>query len=158
MNITPPSLVETEDIHTADINTMSTSYSPDMTPSKSARKPKWERRLPKNLTIAALSPSETSLYLKVQIETPDHCIRPVRALLDSGATGLFIDKEYVISNCILTCKLKEAIPVFNVDGTANEGGAIREVAELKMTYQDHEESALFAVTNLGKQNLLLGFP
>ena len=37
-----------------------------------------------------------------------------------------------------------------------ENGFITEVAELQLTYQNHMETELFAVTNLGKENLLLG--
>jgi hypothetical protein len=44
--------------------------------------------------------------------------------------------------------------VFNVDGTANTEGSISEVAEL-LRYNGHSERALFCVTGLGRQNLIL---
>ncbi len=47
------------------------------------------------------------------------------------------------------------IPVYNVDGSANQNGAISEVAELLLRYNGHSERALFCVTGLGKQNLIL---
>jgi hypothetical protein len=53
-------------------------------------------------------------------------------------------------------KLKLPIPVFNVDGTANTEGSISEVAELLLHYNGHSERALFCVTRLRKQNLILG--
>jgi predicted aspartyl protease len=77
-------------------------------------------------------------------------------LVDSGATGLFIDREYVKSNQIPTTKLPQPIPVFNVDGTANTEGSISEVAELLLRYNGHSKRALFCVTGLGRQNLILG--
>jgi predicted aspartyl protease len=80
----------------------------------------------------------------------------VRALVDSGATGLFIDREYVKSNQIPTTKLSQAVPVYNVDGSANQDGVISEVAELLLRYDGHSERALFSVTGLGKQNMILG--
>jgi predicted aspartyl protease len=80
----------------------------------------------------------------------------VRALVDSGATGLFIDREYIKSNQIPTTKLSQPILVFNVDGTANTEGSILEVAELLLCYNGHSERALFCVTGLGRQNLILG--
>jgi hypothetical protein len=76
--------------------------------------------------------------------------------VDSGTTGLFIDREYVKSNQIPTTKLPQPIPVFNVDGTANAEGSISEVAELLLRYNGHSERALFCVTSLGRQNLILG--
>ena len=141
------------------------SSTPQVTPSENKtepskrekRLPKWERRLPKKLTIAATSPGPTSLYLRVEIEsTETQRKQGVRALVDCGATGLFIDREYVSSNRIPTKKLSRPIPVFNVDGTANENGSISEVVDLVLRYENHSERALFSVTGLGKQNLILG--
>ena len=80
----------------------------------------------------------------------------VHALVDSGATGLFIDWDYVKSNQIPTKKLSQPIPVYNVDGTKNADGAISEVADLLLRYNGHSERALFSVTSLGRQNLFLG--
>ena len=80
----------------------------------------------------------------------------IHALVDSRATGLFIDWEYVKSNQIPTRKLSNPVPVRNVDGTANMAGASSEVAELILQYNGHSKRALFCVTGLGSQNLILG--
>ena len=56
----------------------------------------------------------------------ENCIANA-ALLDSGATGLFIDPDFIQSKHLAICPLLQAIPVYNVDGSPNEGGAIREV-------------------------------
>jgi hypothetical protein len=79
----------------------------------------------------------------------------IRALVDSGATSLFIDREYVKSNQIPTRKLSQVVPVYNVDRSPNQDGAISEVADLLLRYNGHSERALFCVTGLGKQNLIL---
>ena len=87
------------------------------------RKPKWERRLPKLLSISALDARETSLLLPVEIGTTDTSeLYSVKALLDSGATGSFIDRDFVRSKGINTQTLSRNIPVFNVDGSPNEAG------------------------------------
>jgi predicted aspartyl protease len=125
--------------------------------TENPRKSKLEKRLPKKLSVGAAEIGPNSLYLRVEIESTDNQRKyGVRALVDSGATGLFIDREYVKSNQIPTTKLKVPIPVFNVDGTANTEGSISEVAELLLRYNGHSERALFCVTGLGKQNLILG--
>ena len=56
--------------------------------------------------------------------------RNTSALVDCGATGLFIDTEYVRLNNISTRRLTSPIPVYNVDRTANEAGAITEIADV----------------------------
>jgi hypothetical protein len=43
-------------------------------------------------------------------------------------------------------KLSQAVPVYNVDSSANQDGAISEVAELLLRYNGHLERALFCVT------------
>ena len=43
----------------------------------------------------------------------------VKALLDSGATGLFIDRKFVEEHGLKTHKLDIPIRVFNADGTQN---------------------------------------
>jgi hypothetical protein len=78
-------------------------------------------------------------------------------LVDSGATGLFMDTDYVRLNAISTHQLLLPILVFNVDGSANEAGEISEVAEVILWYDGHAECAQFMVTQLGQQNMILGF-
>jgi transposase InsO family protein len=119
---------------------------------------RWERRLPPDLTINAAGTAH-QLKLEVEIKTiDDERTFRLAGLLDSGASGLFIDRAYVERNRIPTRRLQRPIPVLNVDGTPNEGGAITEVVSLVLKYQEHSERALFAVTSLGGQDLILGLP
>ncbi|KIJ11492.1 hypothetical protein PAXINDRAFT_41819, partial [Paxillus involutus ATCC 200175] len=48
------------------------------------------------------------------------------------------------------------IPVYNADGTLNQGGLITHYATLRMTIGHHSERITFGVTNLGKSELFLG--
>src|SRR5467141_4950264 len=48
----------------------------------------------------------------------------INALIDSGATGRFIDIDYVRSKNLRTQSLPRASPVYNVDGTLNDAGYI----------------------------------
>jgi len=48
----------------------------------------------------------------------------VKALLDSGVTGLFINKKCVQRGSFKLIKLEKLILVRNVDGTGNSGRAI----------------------------------
>src|SRR3981189_1705588 len=132
---------------------------PSPSPKKVARihLANWERRLPKKFIIA-MTPSENSLNINVEIETTDTVMKcNINALVDCGATSLFVDTEYVRSNNISTHRLTTPIPVYNVDGTANEAGAITEIADVILRYKGHAERTQLAVTSLGKQTMILGF-
>jgi hypothetical protein len=121
------------------------------------RRPGWERKLPKRYTVAA-TPGSNSLHLPVEIESVDNAVKlSLKGLVDCGATSEFIDKEYAISTRIPLRKLSQPIPVFNVDGSPNEAGAISEVADVVLRYKGHSERVQFAVTRLGKQKLILGY-
>ena len=54
-------------------------------------------------------------------------------------------------------KLQCAILVFNVDGTHNEAGSIMGIVDTILWYDGHTECMSFAVTSLGKQDIILGF-
>jgi len=122
------------------------------------RKPKWEKRLPKLLSISALDMRGTSLLLPVEIGTTDTSeLHSVKALLDCGATGSLIDRDFVCSKGMNTWTLSHNIPVFNVDSSPNEAGQISEVVDVVLYYKTHSERMLLAVSGLGKQNLILGY-
>jgi hypothetical protein len=75
--------------------------------------------------MVASSPSPKSLHLKVELQTTDtREVLATNALLDCGATGLFIDMEYVKQKWLTVQNLARPIPVYNVDGALNEAGAI----------------------------------
>src|SRR5882724_533616 len=73
----------------------------------------------------------------------------VKALVNSGATGMFIDIEFIRLKKILTHQLPRAIPVYNVNGTPNEAGHITKVIDLMVQYKDHSEWATFHITSIG---------
>jgi hypothetical protein len=99
-----------------------------------------------------------SLAVDVEIESTDTAVkRCTQALIDCGATGCFIDIEWAKLNNIPTRPLTNLIPVYNVDGTANDAGAITDIANVILRYEQHSECTQLAVTRLGKQSLILGY-
>ncbi|GLB39299.1 putative retrotransposable element tf2 155 kda protein type 1-like [Lyophyllum shimeji] len=119
--------------------------------------PRWEKCLPRSFTLAA-TPSRNSLILGVEVVTTDtQEILGLKALLDSGASGLFLHIRFVREHGITTRTLSRPIPVKNVDGTANAAGAITEVVDLVLQYNGHSERVVFAVTDLGEQDMILGY-
>jgi hypothetical protein len=99
-----------------------------------------------------------SLAVDVEIESTDTVVkRHTQALIDCGATGCFIDIEWAKLNNVPTHPLTNPIPVYNVDGSANEAGAITDIANVILRYEQHSERTQPAVTRLGKQSLILGY-
>jgi len=145
-----------------DSNTINSELvdAPPLTPLIPAPlcKPKWERRLPKLLSISTLDVRETSLLLPVEIGTMDTSeLHSIKALLDSRATGSFINRDFVHLKGINTWTLSRNIPVFNVDGSPNKVGQISEVVDVLLCYKTHSARMLLAISKLGKQSLILGY-
>ena len=121
-------------------------------------KPKWERRLPKLFSISALNAQETSLLLPVEIRTMDtNKLYSVKALLDSRATGSFINRDFIHSKGMNTQIFLCNILVFNVDGSPNKAEQISEVIDILLYYKTYSERMLLAISRLGKQSLILGY-
>ena len=84
-------------------------------------------------------------------------LHSVKALLDSGATGSFIDRDFVCSKGINTRTLLCNILVFNVDGSPNKAGQTSKVVDVLLHYKTHSKRMVLAVSRLGKQSLILGY-
>jgi len=99
------------------------------------------------------------VWLNIRIEKIDtHEGVTVKALLDSGATGMFMDKRTVARHGFTLQKLERPIMVRNVDGTNNSGGAITHQVEANMYYKGHVERMRMDICNLGKTEVILGMP
>ena len=80
----------------------------------------------------------------------------IKALLDSGMTGMFMDKKMVAKHGFKLQKLKRPIAVRNIDGTNNSGRAIIHQVEVNMYYKNHVERIRIDVCDLGKTDVILG--
>ena len=82
----------------------------------------------------------------------------VKALLDSGAMEMFIDRQMAARHGFKLQKLERLITVRNVDGTNNSGGAITHQVECNVFYKGHVERMRMDVCDLGKTEVILGMP
>jgi hypothetical protein len=99
-----------------------------------------------------------SLAVEVEIESTDTAVRRcTQALIDCGATGCFIDIEWVKLNNVPMCPLTKPISVYNIDGTTNDAGMITDIADVILRYENHSERTQLAAMRLGKQSLILGY-
>ncbi|KAJ8581507.1 hypothetical protein M405DRAFT_684592, partial [Rhizopogon salebrosus TDB-379] len=67
----------------------------------------------------------------------------VKALVDSGASSLFISERFVKEKQVQTRQLRRALPVRNIDGTYNKARSIKSYTELGLKIGDHEEEVAF---------------
>ena len=99
------------------------------------------------------------IWLKVGLEKlENHEGMAVKALLDSRATGLFMNTTFAKEKGFKMEKLKKPLLVRNVDGTINVGGAIMHQVKCNMFFKGHMERARIDVCNLGKMELILDMP
>ena len=63
----------------------------------------------------------------------------VKALLDSGVTGMFMDRKIAAKYGIRLQKLERPVVVRNVDGMNNSIGAIMHQVEVNVYYKNHVE-------------------
>jgi len=99
------------------------------------------------------------VWLNIGIEKIDtHEGVAVKALLDSGAMGVFIDKRIAAKHGFMLEKLERPIMVRNVDGTNNSRGAITHQVEANVYYKGHVERMRMDVCDLGKTEVILGMP
>jgi len=97
------------------------------------------------------------VWLNIGIEKLDtHESITVKALLDSGATGMFMDKKMAVKHGFRLQKLERPVAVRNIDGTNNSERAIIHQVEVNVYYKSHVERMRMDVCDLGKTDVILG--
>ena len=96
------------------------------------------------------------VWLEVSIEKLDnHEGVTVKVLLDSGATGIFVDKKFMEEHSFKLEKLDRPVEVKNIDGTSNSGGNIIHELECNVFYRGHHERLRMDVCNLGRTKMIM---
>jgi len=82
----------------------------------------------------------------------------IKALLDSGTTGMFMDRQMTARHGFKLQKLDRPIAIRNVNSTNNSGGAITHQVECNVFYKGHVERMRIDICDLGKTEVILGMP
>jgi len=97
------------------------------------------------------------VWMKVGLEKLDtHEGVTMKALLDSGATEIFMDKDFVEEQEFNLEKLDKPVEVKNVDGTDNNWGKIEYEIQCNMYFEGHVERIRVDVCRLGRTKVILG--
>ena len=76
----------------------------------------------------------------------------------NGATGLFMNTQFVKEKGFKLKRLKNPLLVRNVDGIINIGGAIIHQVKYNMFFKGHIERVRIYIYNLGKTEVILEMP
>ena len=79
-------------------------------------------------------------------------------LVDSGATDNFIDPRLIQRLRLGTHNLERARKIWNIDGTNNKAGLITNYVDLSVQTGKKRAKMRFLITDLGNEDLILGYP
>src|SRR5271168_878791 len=81
-----------------------------------------------------------------------------KVLLNTGAEGLFMDKNYAEEHDIILQKLPNPIIPRNVDGTLNHAGQITHFTWIQAKVDKRKLLERLLITDLGSSNIIFGLP
>ena len=87
-----------------------------------------------------------------------HKTTTIEALLDCGATHNFINPHAVKFLGVGIKELRTPLTVNNIDGTVNRDGTITHFCNLWAHQGSQTEKLDFYVANLGRDQIILGYP
>jgi len=99
------------------------------------------------------------VWLSIGVEKVDtHEGVTVKALLDSGTMGMFIDKKIAAKYGFKLQKLDRPVTVRNVDRINNSGRAITHQVEVNVYYKSYVKRMRIDVCDLGRTDIILDMP
>jgi len=99
------------------------------------------------------------VWLNIGVEKIDtHEGVMIKVLLDSGTTGMFMDRQTAAKHGFELQRLERPLIVKNVDGTVNSRGAVTHQVECDVFYKGHMKRMRMDVCDLGKTEVILDMP
>src|SRR5260221_7968793 len=111
--------------------------------------------LPAIYVLSKNSPCSLNIQVKLTSLTSLASIS-MSALLDSGATGMFINWSFMQKHQLETTPLPQPVLICNVDGSPNENGSVMEEVHVTLHFGCHSKRVHLTVTNLGQQMVIIG--
>ncbi len=87
-----------------------------------------------------------------------HASAKREVLANSGATDNFINSQLLKQLRISYLPITNPIRIWNVDGTLNQDGNITHYTDLQVRTGKQTHTLRFLITNLGKDEVILGYP
>src|SRR5258708_39933801 len=97
------------------------------------------------------------MRIPVSIRT-NYSMGDKKALVDSGATDNFMHPHFAKRMGIGTQELPNPRKIWNIDGTMNKGGYLTHYVNLDVQTKGIHKEMRFLLTDLGGEDLILGYP
>src|SRR5258708_3030106 len=97
------------------------------------------------------------MRIPVSIRT-SYTMADKKALVDSGATDNFMHPHFAARMGIGTKELPNPCKIWNIDGTMNKGGYLTHYVDLDVQTKGIHKEMRFLLTDLGGEDLILGYP
>jgi len=81
-----------------------------------------------------------------------------KALVDSGATDCFMSEKFIRQMKLGKRPLQRPWKIWNIDNTANQAGNITHYITLDIQTGGVQKTIQFLVTNIGNEDIILGYP
>ncbi len=98
-----------------------------------------------------------SIRIPISIRT-SNAMADIKGLVDSGATDCFMSPTFIRRMGLGTRPLQKPKKIWNIDNTANKDGLITHYIDLKVQTKGVHRTIRFLVTNIGNEDLVLGYP
>src|SRR6266571_5038271 len=98
-----------------------------------------------------------SMHIPVSIRT-SNAMADIKALVDSGATDCFMSENFIRRTRLGKRPLQRPRRIWNIDNTANQAGDITHYTTLNVQTGGIRKTIQFLVTNIGNEDIILGYP
>jgi len=97
------------------------------------------------------------MHIPVSIRT-NNAMADIKALVDSGATDCFMSERFIRRMKLGKRPLQKPRKIWNIDNTANKAGEITHYITLDIQTRGVRKTIQFLVTNIGNEDIILGYP
>jgi len=97
------------------------------------------------------------MHIPVSIRT-SNAMADIKALVDSGATDCFMSESFIRRMKLGKRPLQRPQKIWNIDNTANQAGEITHYIILEVQTKGIKRTIQFLVTNIGNEDIILGYP
>ena len=97
------------------------------------------------------------MHIPISIRT-SNAMADTKALVDSGATDCFMSEKFIQRMKLGKRPLQRPRKIWNIDNTANQAGNITHYITLDIQTRGVRKTIQFLVTNIGNEDIILGYP